>query len=83
MKALISPNEKVNVHTIDGIQEFSSRIAQISEQAFDIASPLFWVDCDDSVGTETHYYDAQSSSFIALPSWKEEESTVTTGAQNL
>jgi hypothetical protein len=46
MKALISPNE-------------NNRVAQIAEQTFEVAEPLFWVDCPDTIATEWTYVDGQ------------------------
>lgn len=42
MKALISPNE-------------NNRIAQVEAVPFEVAPPLHWVSCPDSVTTEWTY----------------------------
>lgn len=47
-KALISPQELV---------ETGVRIAQVENQEFDVATPLYWIDCDDSITAENHFYD--------------------------
>jgi len=49
MKALISPNE-------------NNRIAEVLVQEFEVAQPLYWVDCAGAVTTEWTYVDGQ---FIA------------------
>ena len=49
MKALISPLE-------------NNRIAQVEQVEFEVAEPLFWVDCPDEVTTEWTY---DGSSFNA------------------
>jgi hypothetical protein len=46
MKALISPNE-------------NNRVAQVEAQIFEVAEPLFWVDCLDTVTPEWTYVDGQ------------------------
>lgn len=51
MKALISPNEVV----FDGY-----RVVQVEEQAFAVASPLFWVDCGNHIKPDTYYYKGGS-----------------------
>lgn len=51
MKALISPNE-------------NNRIAEVATLSFDVAKPLYWVDCSDDVTTEWTYVDG---AFIAPP----------------
>lgn len=50
MKALISPNE---------VRDNGVRIAQIEASAFEVASPLFWVDCPDGVTTEWVYNNGE------------------------
>ena len=52
MKALISPNELV--YKYDGTV-LGSRVAQISDE-FDVAPPLFWVDCADEIVPDQYYY---------------------------
>jgi hypothetical protein len=69
MKALISPEEKQHITYIsawvDGQAEYSTiencqRIAEVSETEFDVAQPLFWVDCpDDCVADGWYYKDEQ------------------------
>ena len=49
MKALISPLE-------------NNRIAQVEQVEFEVAEPLFWVDCPDFVTPE---YTYDSGSFVA------------------
>jgi hypothetical protein len=44
MKALISPEE-------------NNRIAEVAVQSFEVAQPLYWVDCADDVTTEWTYID--------------------------
>ena len=40
MKALISPIEP---------RETGYRVAQVDSESFEVAQPLFWVDCTDDV----------------------------------
>ena len=53
MKALISPTEQI--YKYDGTL-LGARIAQIDPTGFDIAEPLFWVDCEDTVVPDQYYY---------------------------
>lgn len=63
MKALISPNEFI--YTANG-SILGSRIAQTSSNIFEVAPPLFWVNCpDDCVSYSYYYSDGQ---FYAIPS---------------
>lgn len=57
-KALIAP-----------MQQFFSgvRIAQVSDSAFEVAEPLFWVDVEDNVTAEKFCYDLQNNVPVAIP----------------
>lgn len=54
-RALISTNE--DVAYFDG--STGKRLAQVVEvgNEFPVHEALFWVDCEDNVTAETHYYD--------------------------
>lgn len=54
MKALISPNEVL----IDKFDNEGCRIAQVetNNNTFDIAKPLFWVDCDEACNPNDYFY---------------------------
>jgi hypothetical protein len=53
MKALISPEEKVALGSDgDGV-----RIAQVEQVEFEVAHPLFWVDCPSECTAENWYFD--------------------------
>ena len=40
--------------------EGCARVAEVAENSFDVASPLFWVDCpDECVANEWYYKDGQ------------------------
>jgi hypothetical protein len=67
-KALISPNESP-IQYISGWEDTppynpiysnyanSCRIAEICDTEFEVAQPLFWVDCADDVVADQFYYD--------------------------
>lgn len=74
MKALIDPNSLVsNITSLitytdddgrirseavrDNIPN-SQRICEVVETQFEVASPLFWVDCNTSVNSNDFYYDS-------------------------
>lgn len=64
MKALISPNEFI--YTANGSILLGARIAQTSSNIFEVAPPLFWVDCpDDCISYSYYYSDGQ---FYPIPS---------------
>lgn len=84
MKALISPNEPVidpNTGIIIG-----QRIAEVSEIAFEVAPPLFWMDCANDVRADQWYYDPTTQQIDPTPQplpLEEPEQAVVTGAQTL
>lgn len=51
--ALISPNE--SVYSYDGTF-LGERVADVKKTSFDIAPPLFWVECADDVVADQFYY---------------------------
>lgn len=58
MKALISPIEQ---------RETGHRVAEVHPTGFEVAAPLYWVDCDATVGADTHWFDPVAQSFQAIP----------------
>jgi hypothetical protein len=58
MKALISPNEVV---------ETGYRVAEVCENEFEVAEPLFWLDCPNTVSATEYFYDPSSTSFQLIP----------------
>ena len=76
-KALISPVEAVNrvaswntsvdpcEPVIEAVQN-GARIAQVSDSAFDVAPPLFWVDCEDAVADGDYCYDMAQGRIVEV-----------------
>lgn len=58
MNALISPNESV---------ESGYRVAEVALTTFEVAPPLFWVDCADDVIADQFYYDPTDDQIKAVP----------------
>jgi hypothetical protein len=79
MKALISPSE-TPVYRITGWTQTipmeaiyeaypnSCRVAQVepNDQIFEVASPLFWVDCADNVIGGQFYYDEITKEILPI-----------------
>ena len=66
MYALISPNEKHgNLY----------RVADVSEEPFDVASPLFWVEAPQEVSPSTHLFSPDSDTFVLHEATPEEVPT--------
>lgn len=57
MYALISPVEPV---------KSGYRVAQVEETPFDVASPLFWVECSEHIKLHPHWYSADDQTFYSL-----------------
>ena len=51
--ALISPNE--TVISYDGMA-LGQRVAEVSVAPFDVAPPLFWVECAEDVTADAFFY---------------------------
>lgn len=58
MKALISPIEP---------REAGYRVAQVADNQFDVASPLFWVDCSNDVKADQFWYDPSDETIKPNP----------------
>lgn len=60
MKALISPNEP---------RETGYRVAQVepNDEVFEVAQPLFWVDCADDVVADQFWYDHETQTIKPVP----------------
>ena len=73
--ALISPNEQVKyisswddagmpVYTV--IPE-AQRIAEVSNQEFPVAPPLYWESCNDNVIADQWYWDPELLTAVEVP----------------
>ena len=72
MKALINPNEEAkyvsswnkqdSIYTVLG-----QRICDVAENEFEVATPLFWVDCNNDVKADLYYYDVTTQSILIKP----------------
>jgi len=81
MKALISPNETtVNPNTGEAI---GARVCDIVDVVFEVAQPLFWVDCPDGVSGGTHFYDVSLNAFVVIPEYVPPPQPIAEGAQTL
>lgn len=63
MRALISPNEKIVLDEI----ELGCRVAEISIQSFEVATPLFWVDYEGTTPAWHLYYDGEAIKELPTP----------------
>jgi hypothetical protein len=69
MKALISPNESFTLAWVSSwngdVPVYSEildcqRVVEVEPEAFDVAPPLFWVDCpNDCVADDWYFKDGQ------------------------
>lgn len=67
MKALIDPQTQVQHITswngqIPVYETYpnSARIAEVTQTEFEVASPLFWVDCADNVVADQFWYSSST-----------------------
>ena len=63
-KALISPMEFIYDYNGNLLGE---RIAEVSQDSFPIAPPLFWIDCSDEVTAEAYYFNATTQAPELIP----------------
>lgn len=76
--ALISPNDSVSYvsswtdssppEPVITIIANAKRVAEVADKTFEVALPLFWVDCADNVVADQFYYDSVSATIIQIPS---------------
>ena len=57
-EALISPQEP---------RETGYRVAQVEQQEFEVAPPLFWVTCADDVVADQFWYDPADQTIKPIP----------------
>lgn len=76
--AIIDPREQVNKiigwlpntnPPVAITQEIpnSARVAEVSDQTFPVAAPLFWVSCADNVVADQWYYDTVTQEILVVP----------------
>lgn len=92
-KALISPNEevsyisswtdKVPFKPIYTTIPNAERVAEVLDTTFEVAPPLFWVNCADNIVADRWYYDSVSELIVVVPDDAPEPQPVTEGAQTL
>ena len=58
MRALISPIEQANI---------GYRIAEIHKTGFEVAEPLFWVECFNNLVVDEYYYDPLDNIIKTIP----------------
>lgn len=94
--ALISPNEQISyISAWDGqvpvYTVLGQRVAEIADTQFEVAPPLFWLECADDVTAMDFYYNATSQAIVQIqipesppqPTAVALNQPVTTGSQTL
>lgn len=92
-KALISPNElitytsgwtdQVPPQPIYTTVPNGERVAEVSENPFEVAPPLYWVDCADNIVADQFYYDSVLNTFVIVPDPAPQPQPTVDGAQTL
>lgn len=76
--ALISPNETPIQYIVEWTQEVppmpvygtldnSCRVAEVMDAPFEVAEPLFWVECADDVVADLYYYNTSDNKIYVVP----------------
>lgn len=60
------PNTNPPVPIIQDIPN-AARVAEVAEQTFPVAEPLFWTPCADDVVADQWYYDMISANIYVIP----------------
>jgi len=47
--------------------ENSCRVAEVSDQTFEVSPPLFWTDCEDNVVADQFYYNTNDKEIYPVP----------------
>jgi hypothetical protein len=92
--ALISPNEQVSyISAWDGqtpvYTVLGQRVAEVADAQFEVAPPLFWLECADDVTAIGFYYSQISLAIVQIPESPQPQmdaasnQPVTTGSQTL
>jgi hypothetical protein len=63
MKALISPLEQVT----DYLGNSGCRVVQTNQFAFEVADPLYWIDCPDDLVANEWYWIENGLRQIPMP----------------
>jgi hypothetical protein len=78
--ALISPIEQAYSYNGDQI---GVRVAEVCDFPFEVAAPLFWVECGDSTAPDLWYWDGTSCVEIPTPEQTTPISTIPNGGPNV
>ena len=62
--ALISPNELVYSYDKTLLGE---RIAEVAQNTFEIAPPLYWIECADEVDSSNWYFQTETATCQLIP----------------
>lgn len=73
-KALISPNETSIKHISDwnadkpvySTYPNSCRVAEVCDAEFEVATPLFWVDCSDNIVANQFYFNIATNQILPI-----------------
>jgi hypothetical protein len=92
-QALISPDETVNYisawtedkpkQPIYTVIESAERVAEVCENEFEVAPPLFWQTCADNVVADQWYFNSVSQEFIPVPPPAPQNAETIQGSQTL
>jgi hypothetical protein len=71
-QALISPNEKIRDNNGNYLGE---RVAQVEpdKNIFPVASPLYWMPCEDYVTSNDYYFDTNTNLITKKPETQSDE----------
>lgn len=74
-KAIIDPRQSVfyvigydqQGEPVFSVLQNSARVAEVTEEEFPVAAPLFWITCADDVVADQWYYDMIAQICLVVP----------------
>jgi hypothetical protein len=76
MKALINPLEityQITAWELNGAEyvptqtQLGYRVCEVNQNSFDVAEPLFWVDCQDELLADNYFFDINTKELVEKP----------------
>ena len=76
MKALINPLEivyQISAWELNGAEyvptqtQLGYRVCEVNQNSFDVADPLFWIDCQDGILADNYFFDINTKQLVEKP----------------
>jgi hypothetical protein len=78
--ALIDPNTEVYDRNQTPPAPIGYRVCEVAATEFEVANPLFWVSCADTIIADQYSYDPNTKQINLIPPYVPPAKKTTTGA---